>query len=236
MQLFVIPAPTAHDAPFAATEAQRTIAEPLAALRFRGQLPGAFGFDHAAFVVSEQVRAGTHPLDLLPLVFPTSWMVNSRASSQTFQMWMVPDALEKWETIIDPLHAPGASWATLGADVQNNIANAVAALASVRGGSLSAVTKVLALLLCDAIPIMADAEVAMITGAMAAPTEGDTTTADVSLFANVMHWYSQHVPILAKDLQALAAQHPLAPLTALQTLDRLIWYASWGRGIDGAAG
>lgn len=216
---------------------EHTLRDPARALFFRGSLPGAFGYDHAAHVLRMQIEQGAHPLDLLPLALPASWMVNSKASSQVFQRYFMPDAMAAWETVIETLTGATA-WSGLADATHNACTAAVSVLANVPGSSLSSVSKVLALLLSAHAPIMADSEVWFVTGAaeggLTKPLKADGETATSVHFAPMMSWYDQEQTRLAIELAALAAAHPLAQLTARQVLDRLVWYAAWGEAIDRA--
>jgi hypothetical protein len=222
------------DSDVAALGASVTLAKPANALFFRGSLPGAFGYDQAAYALRVQIEAGAHPLDLLPLAFPASWLVNSKAPSTLFQRLVFPDMLAHWETIATHLHENANNWATASAVARLAVQQAVAALATVPQSSLASITKVLALLLPSQVPIMADSEVWYATGKIEAPSKADGESAPSECFADMMNWYDARQAELGAQLIELAAAHPLAPLLPRQVLDRLVWYAAWGARIDPA--
>ena len=206
--------------------------DPIRALFFRGSLPGAFVYDQAAYTLRMQVEAGAHPLDLLPLAFPASWLVNAKAVSTVFQRLVYPDALGHWESIASLFHDRQQPWATATPDEKRGVAYAIAQLATIPGSSLSSVTKILALLLPAQIPIMADSEAWFTTDLIVTPTAADGELGGAELFAPMMDWYDAEQTALGTHLNELAATHQLVPLLPRQVLDRLVWYASWGVRMD----
>ena len=70
-------------------------------LQKRGVLPGAFGWDRAAHLFRTLQAEGSDPLQLLPAAFPTSWMVNAKATSRTFVQWTVME--DSWRRVFEVL-------------------------------------------------------------------------------------------------------------------------------------
>lgn len=201
-------------------------------LRWRAALPGASVFDRAAQALRERAAEGADALALLPLALPASWMVNTRATSRAMQRWLSPEAEPAWaallETIAFDLSPEG--WLTLPPDSKALAARAVEALATgAEGATLCAVSKVLALLRPQLVPLMDDAALWFALELVAEPTTADRPSAPPSAFVPMMDWLSREVVANEAALVALASGHERAVLDATQTLDRLLWMESWGQ-------
>lgn len=200
--------------------------DPLEALRFRASLPGAFAYDHAAQLFRTLQADGTNAVELLPAAFPATWLVNARATSQTFAAWLrEPTA---WQSLLRLLPFDASLEDARSLD-RGGIENALSHLMRAQGATLASITKVLALLRPQLIPIMHDAVVAKVTGAMDPPTKGDTETASPSLFFDVLLSFEKMHRDLQVSLMACAKAYELAVLDAPQVLDRLLWWAAWGQ-------
>jgi len=200
--------------------------EPDEKLTFRASLPGAFGYDQAAHLFRSLQAEGVPAMELLPTVFPTTWLVNSRATSHAFRTWLLPPARSLWEALLAQLgHAMSLEeWAD--AD-KETIAMYVARLAAVEGAGLSAVSKVLGLLRPQLVPLMDDAAIAFAIGAVEAPDK-EQATAGPEVFVPMLDWFAEQVLSNEGELIRLAANHKLAVLDAPQVLDRLLWMDAWG--------
>jgi hypothetical protein len=198
-------------------------------LAFRASLPGAFGYDQAAQVLRTLQADGYAASDLLPLAFPTSWMVNAKATSRAFRAWLVPPARAIWQALLVQLESSMSleQWRTIDGDERDAIAANVARLSSMEGASVSAVSKVLALLRPQLIPLMDDAAIAFAIGAVEQPSE-ETATAGPEVFLPMVDWFAEQVIRAEPDLIAIAARHRQAVLDAPQVLDRLLWMDAWG--------
>lgn len=198
-------------------------------LAFRASLPGAFGYDQAAHLFRSLQAEGLPTLELLPAAFPTTWMVNSRATSQAFRAWLLPPARTIWEALLAQLPAmmPIEEWRTIDEDDRDAIEANVMRLASVENAGVSAVSKVLALLRPQLVPLMDDAAVAFAIGAVPMPDK-EQATASPEVFLPMLDWFATQVLDGEKELIALAARHKLAVLDASQVLDRLLWMDAWG--------
>jgi hypothetical protein len=190
-------------------------------LAFRASLPGAFGFDQAAHVLRALQSEGVASADLLPLAFPTSWMVNARATSRAFRRWF--GAIDVWTALLEEL-GPTMSleqWNGQGTE-------RVRELASLEDAGLAAVTKVLALLRPQLVPLMDDAQLSFALGTVPMPADNNQSTAGPEHFAPMMRWFAAEVTARESELIAIAAAHRHAVLDAAQVLDRLLWYEAWG--------
>ncbi len=207
------------------------VEDPDEKLAWRAQLPGASGYDQAAHVLRILSAGGAEGLALLPLAMPTSWMVNSRATSHAFQRWRAGLAHEAWATLLARL-GPMTSlddWLALGADERGEVERALGVLATGRdGASLCAVTKVLALLRPQLVPLMDDAAIAFALGTIAMPETADDPRATAASFAPMLDWFATAVRDAEDALVEIAVRHGQAVLDAPQVLDRLLWIESWG--------
>lgn len=202
------------------------ILSPAAKLRVRGGLPGAYGYDLAAHSFRCARAAGVTPIELLPAALPTSWMVNSRAASPVFRRWLTRPLHGAWATLLARLGSEPAATddaAALGRD----IAAACSALC-IEGHGLAAVSKVLALLLPEVVPLLDDAAIWLLTEGVTRPDTADAPTAGADLLLANLAAFEQAVVSNEALLVALARDYTLAPLDAPQTLDRLLWFESWG--------
>ena len=201
------------------------------ALRFRGALPGAFGFDHAAAVIRELQTRGIEAIELLPLLLPTSWMVNAKATSRTCQRFFLPDAMHDWAELFSLLATP---WEDLEEADRVAASSAVARLAKVEGSNLMSVAKVLSLVAPHHVPLMDDSALWFVLGDGEAPKSSDGATGSPEHFRTMMDWFAKTVRENAASLEAMIPLHQLAPLTSHQCLDRILWYCAWGQSIDPA--
>jgi hypothetical protein len=199
-------------------------------LAARGRLPGAHGYDQAAHAVRLAAARGITAETLLPLLLPTSWMVNAPASSRVFQAWLSPPLLEAWGGLLELLD-PGMSAADVaGASEEERrlVSTCVGALAAVPGSSLSAVSKVLALARPAIVPLMDDAAIALALGTLPRTLEKATATASPELFLPMVSWFARAIAANEAELAELARGHEGAVLDAAQVLDRLLWFDSFG--------
>lgn len=206
------------------------IPDPAGDLAWRASLPGAFGYDQAAHVLRAVQAQGTPAVELLPVAFPTSWMVNAKATSRTFRAWLTPGPFAAWNALLTSLGESSSQedWLALGPEPRAVVQAAVTELASVEGASLVAVTKVLALLRPQLVPLMDDAALWFALDAVPEPTTADAPVAAPALFEPMMDWFAEQSLAHEAGLVEVAAAHELAVLDVPQTLDRLLWVASWG--------
>jgi hypothetical protein len=198
-----------------------TIVDADTKLAWRAQLPGASGFDGAAHVLRGLQARGADALDLLPLALPASWMVNSSATARAFRRWMGSEGRGAWEELlrIVDFTLSFEGWLSLDDPARATAERLVAALApDAEGASLTAVSKVLALLRPQVVPLMDEAAVSFALDLSAAPRA----------FVPMMDWFARAALAAADALVAVAARHDHAVLDAAQVLDRLVWFDSSG--------
>jgi hypothetical protein len=202
-----------------------TIAGAARKLLARGALPGAFGYDLAAEALRRARRAGVPAIELLAPALPASWMVNARASSPVFQRWLGMRA--PWSDLLAIAAGGPARWLARGAGEREAAAAAVRALA-IEGQGVAAISKVLALLAPDTVPLMDDAAIAFALGGIEPPRTADDPRAGPEWFLPMLDWLARETLRAEPALAALARAYPLAPLEPAQVLDRLLWFESWG--------
>ncbi len=207
-----------------------TLANPEAALAFRGSLPGAFTFDRVADLFRGLQAQDTPAIALLPSALPAAWLVNAQATSRTFSAWL-RDHSADWESVLALLPFEAAIYDLDGLD-RGAIEAAFARLLLAEGATFGSITKVLALLRPQLVPIFHDAVVAGITGTLPMPTKDDSETAGVATFFPLLEAFQSAVLAHDAELIDLARTYALAPLDAPQVLDRLLWWHFCGRRYD----
>ena len=208
-----------------------TIEDVDAKLRWRHGLPGASTYDRAAHALRALQAQGAAAIDLLPLALPASWMVNAKATSHAMQGWLTRPSLEAWAVILDGIGFTlgPAEWLAVAPAERAEIARAVTALAhGEHGATLAAVTKVLALLRPQIVPLMDDAALWFSLDLVPEPKTADAPAAPPSAFAPMLDWFAEQIIASEKELIAAAVRHGGAVLDAAQVLDRVLWIESWG--------
>lgn len=206
---------------------EHRVVAPMRKLAARGSLPGAYGYDLSAHAMRMARARGVSLEVLLPAAMPASWMVNNRAPSPVFRWWLDPSQREAWVTLSGLLEGGPEQWLSLGELQRKSAQECVLALA-IQGHGLCALSKVLACLVCESVPLMDDAMLSLCGLAVDEPATADDPRAEVSLFAPVMDWFARSVLTHEETLIALAREYVLAPLDTTQVLDRLLWIESWG--------
>lgn len=196
-------------------------------LTLRGRLPGASGYDLAAQSLRSARAHGMPAADLLPPAFPGSWMVNNRVTSPVFQRWMAPPLADAWRVLVELLEGGPEAWLACGDTDRMAVTRAVATV-SIEGHGVAAVSKVLALVCPETVPLMDDAALWFALDAVARPADADTPTAGPRWFVPMLDWFSRAVLERYDALVPLARDYAPAPLDAAQVLDRLVWFESWG--------
>jgi hypothetical protein len=183
-------------------------------LSLRARLPGAFVFDVSANCLRNAKTRGAPALERIPLAFSGSWMVNSPASSKVMRRWAEPPQFDVWIALVGalegPLESPG-EWAP------------VKALIGRLGDEpflIEAVSKVLALLLPQVVPLMPEPARKFLLG--------DGAGADADAFVRIADWFVQTTRTEAVTLDEWAASHEEVTLERAQVLDRLLWFDSEG--------
>jgi hypothetical protein len=184
-------------------------------LSLRAKLPGARIFD----LSTDSLRRcqGLAPVDRLALAMPSSWCVNSPADSRVFRSWVEPPRREVWLALIDLLEEPWAG--PLDAESREAIVAAFQAIAPAANG-VEIVSKVLALLVPDAVPLMPPLARGFLLGASAPP--------DGAAFIAMVDWFRRVTHDEGEALSKWATLHQEVPLSGAQVLDRLLWFDSDG--------
>jgi hypothetical protein len=188
-----------------------------AKLALRGTLPGARVFDLAAESLRRAKTAGLTVLERLPLALPASWCVNSPADSRIMRRWTLSPQREVWAALVDLLEEPRAG--AFDAEATEALRVALGVLGPEPRG-IEAITKVLALLVPGAVPLLPDPARAFLLGAGA--------PGDANAFVAVVEWFAPAVDQAREVLAGWAAGHHEASLDAAQVLDRLLWFDSEG--------
>lgn len=217
-------------------------------LRWRASLPGASAWDRAAQSLRLLQAEGAGAMDLLALSLPASWLVDSKASSRTMHRWLSRSYLEPWSVIFDVIgrRTLPEDWLVAPTARREAVAEAVATLvhgapdgpplAADDGASLAAVTKTLALLRPQTVPMMDDAALAFALELVPMPATPGRPTAKASAFVPMMDWFARQVAACEPELYTIAARHELSILDAAQVLDRLVWMESWGNRLRARLG
>jgi hypothetical protein len=190
------------------------IRDPEKRLALRARLPGAFVYDQSAHSLRNSKARGTPVAERLPLAFAASWLVNNPASSRVLRRWSEPPQIDVWIALVGALEGPlesGGEWAP------------VKALVKRLGDEptlIEMVSKVLALLVPSAVPLMPEPARKFLLG------EG--AGADVDAFAAIGDWFVREARAHAPELDDWASRHEEAKLEAAQVLDRLLWFDSEG--------
>jgi hypothetical protein len=193
------------------------IEDPVAKLALRATLPGARVFDLAAASLRKIKAAGVSNADRLPLALPATWCVNSPAPSTVFRRWALPPQNELWLLLIDVLDEPRTG--PLDLESTEAIADGLRALGPEAYGT-EAISKVLALLIPEAVPLMPTPARRFVLGDAAAEQAG--------AFAAMVNWFTAAVDEGKDELTSWANAHEQVPLCAAQVLDRLLWFDSEG--------
>ena len=198
-------------------------------LVLRDRLPGANGWDRAAAVFRSVYGSGSRAHLLAPAL-PTSWMVNARATSRVFQRWLAPPLVDHWRTLITQTAGGSEAWLAAPESSRASVDEAVRAL-SIEGQSICAISKALALLVPETVPLMDDAAISFLTGAIEMPATADDPRALASLFVPMLDAFAGAVLAAEPQLVEIARAHELVRLDAAQVLDRLLWVDSWGHRV-----
>ncbi len=211
-----------------------------AKLQVRGRLPGAFGFDLAADTYRAARGAGIPAADLVRLALPGSWIVNNKVPSPVFHRWLQPGVRDVWTRVVDLLGGDSDRWLARSELERGELRERLAVLAAIDAsarniphgqpatGTACGLSKVLALLCPDTVPLMDDAALWFALGAVPRPDNADTPTATTDLFVPMLDWFARAVRSNAAALAELAAGYTLAPMSPAQILDRLLWFETWG--------
>ena len=188
-------------------------------LGFRAQLPGARLFDLAGESLRAAKESGVSASDRFTLALPASWLVNSPAISRVLRRWALPPHRETCLALVELLEAGPAEWSR-DPGTPAAIDLAVRSLGD-EPYVIEALSKVLALLAPEAVPLMPAAARAFVLGdAGSAP--------GVEAFGRIVDWFARTTAAHEAELAALAKEHLEIALTGGGVLDRLLWFDSEG--------
>jgi hypothetical protein len=192
------------------------VLEPGKKLAHRAQLPGATVFDLVAQSLRVAKSRGVGLDDRFVLALPASWLVNSPAISPVLRRWALPPHRETCLALIDVLE--GAAW-PLDTETRQALRVGLASLGNERYVT-EALSKVIALLVPEAVPLMPEPARAFVLGADAANAP--------DAFARMADWFGAAVETHAAELARIAHEHRNVELTGAGVLDRLLWFDSEG--------
>jgi hypothetical protein len=191
--------------------------EGTAKLALRATLPGARVFDLAAESLRKARASGLSTVDQLPLALPASWCVNSPAPSTVLRRWALLPQREVWLSLVDvieePRHGP------LDAESAEAVLAGIRVLGPEAYG-VEAISKVLALLVPEAVPLMPPPARAFALG--------ETGPQGPESFVAMVDWFGVAVRAGEKALTPWSEGHGEVPLSPAQVLDRLLWFDSEG--------
>ena len=196
-------------------------------LRARARLPGAFAFDRASVALANARERNVATADLLPLACASSWFVNNAAPSTLYRRWLVPPCNDVWSELVLMLSAAPYEWSRLTDEDRTALGAAFAALAA-DGHGAGAISKVLALLVPSAVPLMPDAALWFALGSVARPTAADAQTAGADQIVPMMNWFTRESMQASTDLETFADAVEGMTLSPAQVLDRVVWFDSVG--------
>jgi hypothetical protein len=161
-------------------------------------------------------RAKRVPIDdLLALALPASWTVNSRAASPVFQRWLQPAAREAWTALVGALAGGVGPWLGFDAAHRDRVSFLAGALVAA-GGDLCSLSKVLALLVPEGVPLMDDGALWMLLDAVPRPATADAPTGGVGQLLPMLDAFATASLTHEDTLIALARGHTTAVLDAPQ--------------------
>lgn len=198
-----------------------------AKLEARASLPGACAWDACAESLRQARARGLPASDRVALALPASWLVNSQAPSPLFQKWLSAPLRGAWVELVGLVEGGPAAWAGRTGSQRAQALNRVRELC-LDGHGLAAVSKVLALLAPETVPLMDDAAIAFLTGGVPVPEREDAPSAGPDHFLPVMDAFTRAVRDAQEPLEGLCRTHTAVPLEPAQALDRLLWFDSWG--------
>jgi hypothetical protein len=187
-------------------------------LSCRAQLPGARVYDLVGRGLRTAQSRGVGAVDRLMFALPASWLVNSPAVSKVLRRWALPPHDETCLALLEVLEGGPDAWAE-DAGTAESVRLALASLGD-EPYVVEAVSKVMALLVPDAVPLMPAPARAFVLG------EADKDHPDA--FMRIVEWFARTVIEQRAALEAIARDHTEVQLTAGGVLDRLLWFDSEG--------
>ncbi|MBK6460601.1 MAG: hypothetical protein IPF92_06285 [Myxococcales bacterium] len=191
-------------------------------LNLRAGLPGAFLFDQAAHALRR--ARPTLPLEArLDLALASSWLVNSPAPSPALRALATPPWREVLLALALALEAlpdePVAGSPEL-AEIAAAVDQLSEALGTRRAQGTEALSKLLALLVPECVPLLPEPACRHLLG--------EPPLAQGARFIGALLVFRRATNALYGELVAVARDHDAAVLDAAQVLDRVLWFDSEG--------
>jgi hypothetical protein len=187
-------------------------------LAYRAQLPGARVFDLVAQSLRSAKAGGVCAGDRFTLALPASWLVNSPANSKVLRRWALDPHREACLALVDVFERGPLEWSA-DPGTGEGIRLCVASLGD-EPYVTEALSKVLALVVPEAVPLMpAPARTFVL---------GEAARDDRDAFGRIVDWFARAAMTNATELARIARGHREVELTAEGVLDRLLWFDSEG--------
>lgn len=196
-------------------------------LLMRGQLAGASLYDKTTDALRQARQAGVPALTLLPAATGSSWMVNNTVTSALFQQWLHPSKLAHWESLLALLEGTNDNYLQRKDELREPLSQTLQALWLPQAGA-AGLSKVLALLCPDVVPLMDDAALWYALDRVSYPANAQVITSKTNDFIDMLDWFATQAHTQQETLTLLATAYPLCQLSPAQVLDRLLWFESWG--------
>jgi hypothetical protein len=187
-------------------------------LAYRARLPGARVFDLVAQSLRRAKESGVRAEDRFTLALPASWLVNSPAISKVLRRWALDPHREACLALVEVFERGVDEWSA-DPTAAEGIRLCVASLGD-EPYVTEALSKVLALVVPEAVPLMPARARAFILG--------EAAKDHPHAFGRIVDWFSRAVPSCAIELGRIAREHQEVALTPAGVLDRLLWFDSEG--------
>ncbi len=194
------------------------VREPGKKLAHRARLPGARVFDLVAASLRKAKTAGVSVEDRFNLALPASWLVNSPAISTVLRRWALQPHREACMALIDTFERGPAAWSA-DPGTTEGIRLCVTALGN-EAYVTEALSKVLALVVPEAVPLM--------PGPARAFVLGDGAKDEPDAFGRMVDWFARAAIAHTTELDRIAREHREVELSGAAVLDRLLWFDSEG--------
>lgn len=189
----------------------------------RAQLPGASLFDASAASLRRAKAMGLGLSDRFDLALPASWLVNSPAISKVLRRWASAPQRQSCLALLARLEQGPEGW-TRDPGAWAAVPGIIATLGQ-EPYVVEALSKVLALLVPGAVPLMPDAARAFVLGVR---DGGEKEPGDGASFVRMVDWFAGAATAHDGELRRLASEHRECELDAAAVLDRLLWFDSDG--------
>ncbi|HEY5147783.1 MAG TPA: hypothetical protein VII82_13505, partial [Polyangiaceae bacterium] len=166
-------------------------------LGYRAQLPGARVFDLVAQSLRVAKARGVEAADRFTLALPASWMVNSPAISKVIRRWALPPHRDTCLALIEVLEGGPDEWSA-DPETAQALRLGIASLGT-EPYVTEALSKVLALVVTDAVPLMPAPARAFVLG--------DAANDGPDAFGRIAEWFARAALTHRAELEAVAREH-----------------------------